>query len=193
MTQHAYHTALSRVSRPIRARAKHHPINHLKQPPLQCKILELNIPIMEPTSSTDYLNGFFRCLKIDEEYLAGKVEYFAMRLPRLRRLQNPNNPSEEIITFTDPKPPEDFLGQWVFEVAVVTWDGPYDPSLTWKPFRYWKTEPDEARITRAKEAALRATRFFKLCSYCKKINNAGHMCDNTTCQSCASEHLGVVY
>ena len=97
-----------------------------------------------------------------------------------------------ITGFRNYRATEDLIGQWIFEVGIVDWEG-HTPYMVWKRFRIWKTEPDDARIDRAKAAALGDSRFFKMCSMCKELNNAGHMCESTICQSCAEEHLGVVY
>lgn len=85
------------------------------------------------------------------------------------------------------------VGGWVFQVAVVRWPHPHEPHLEWFPFRHWKTAPDVTRLQKARAAALCRPRFFRTCSMCHKLNNAGHMHDLHTCQSCAERHLGVCY
>jgi len=82
---------------------------------------------------------------------------------------------------------------WVFQVGVVTWPEVHTPGLAWKTFRQWKTQPDASRTCRAQAAALRQSRFFRTCSSCHEITNAGHMADVETCQSCASREFGVLY
>lgn len=82
---------------------------------------------------------------------------------------------------------------WVFQVAVVRWPQPHEPHLEWIPFRHWKTAPDVTRLQKARAAALSRPRFFRACSMCHKLNNAGHMHDKQVCQSCAERHLGVCY
>ncbi len=82
---------------------------------------------------------------------------------------------------------------WVFEVGVVAWDGPHTPRIEWKPFRRWKTSPDERRLQTARAAALNQSRFFRACSMCHDLKNVGHMHDHDICQGCAEGELGVVY
>jgi len=84
-------------------------------------------------------------------------------------------------------------GAWCFEVGVVGWDGPHTPFTRWKPFRTWKTPPPEARLERAKASARKDPRFFRTCTRCHELTNAGHMHNDHTCQSCAERHLGVVH
>ena len=82
---------------------------------------------------------------------------------------------------------------WEFQVGVVTWPEVSTPALVWKTFRRWKTQPDASRTLRAQTAAMRQPRFFRTCSLCHEIINAGHMFDAETCQSCATSEFGVVY
>jgi len=82
---------------------------------------------------------------------------------------------------------------WVFEVAVVRWDGPHTPRLEWKPFRRWKRKPAEQQMARARSAALGRPSLFRRCTVCEMNRNAGHMHDRTVCQGCAERRLGVVY
>jgi hypothetical protein len=82
---------------------------------------------------------------------------------------------------------------WAFDVGVVQWPSPYSPELKWCQFRLWSRKPDAARIARAQAAALRQPRFFRRCTTCNELHNAGHMHGPDLCQSCATEKLGVVY
>jgi len=82
---------------------------------------------------------------------------------------------------------------WEFQVGVVTWPEAHMPTLAWKTFRLWKTQPDASRTCRAQAAVLRQPRFFRTCSSCHEITNAGQMDDAVTCQSCASREFGVLY
>ena len=82
---------------------------------------------------------------------------------------------------------------WNFQVGVVAWDGPHTPHLEWLPFRHWKTAPDESRLQKARASALTQPRFFRICNMCHRFNNAGHMHNHHTCQSCAERHLGIVH
>lgn len=81
--------------------------------------------------------------------------------------------------------------RWTFEVALVTWLSPYEPSLVWKPFRTWKREPDADRLLTAREAATK--RYFRICSRCHELCNLGDMHDRSICQGCAVRFLGLVY
>ncbi len=82
---------------------------------------------------------------------------------------------------------------WHFQVATVNWPHPHKPELAWVTFRRWKTVPDPARLQKARTAALANPRFFRTCSRCHELKNAGHMHDQQTCQSCAERYLGVVH
>ena len=84
-------------------------------------------------------------------------------------------------------------GQWCFQVAVVIWPTPHTPELRWTTFRKWKRPPAEPQIARAQAAARINTRFFRTCSLCGELHNVGHMHGPDICQSCAEQHLGVVY
>ncbi len=82
---------------------------------------------------------------------------------------------------------------WVFQVGIVTWPLPHTPEMKWKPFRHWKTEPNERRLKDTRNAALADPRFFRVCSECHEINNAGHMFDHAICQGCAERNHHVVF
>ena len=82
-------------------------------------------------------------------------------------------------------------GGWVFEVAVVGWESPHEPGLTWKVFRTWKREPGGERLRAAKAAAIK--RYYRTCTHCQELCQLGHMHDRTTCQGCAERLLGVVH
>ncbi len=82
---------------------------------------------------------------------------------------------------------------FIFWVGRVKWGSPYRPSIYFTPFRRWKKPPTPDMLTRARQAALRNTRFFRECAYCKQANNVGHMFDDRICQGCASRYMGVVY
>ena len=81
---------------------------------------------------------------------------------------------------------------WTFQVGVVAWEG-HAPHPEWLPFRHWQTAPDETRLQKDRASALTRPRFFRICKMCRRLNNAGHMHNHHTCQSCAERHLGVVY
>lgn len=81
---------------------------------------------------------------------------------------------------------------WSFQVATVVWEG-HTPELEWTTIRRWKTAPDPARLQKAHTAALATPRYFRTCTRCHELNNAGHMHNDHTCQSCAERHLGVVH
>lgn len=81
---------------------------------------------------------------------------------------------------------------WNLQVGVVAWDS-QEPYLEWQNFRLWKTAPDDARLQKARAAAYTNPRFFRICNMCHRLNNAGHMEYQDTCQSCAELHLGVVH
>jgi len=85
-------------------------------------------------------------------------------------------------------------GRWEFQVGVVSWvDGPHSPRLVWRPFRTWTKRPNTDRLARAKTAALRNPRFFRICTRCGQLTNTGLMHDRETCQRCASRLFGILY
>jgi hypothetical protein len=87
---------------------------------------------------------------------------------------------------------EETADGWDLQIATVVWEG-HTPELEWTTFRHWKTAPDPARLQKARTTALANSRYFRTCTRCHELNNAGHMHDKHTCQGCASLHLGVVY
>ena len=85
-------------------------------------------------------------------------------------------------------------GRWEFHVGVVRWvDGPHSPRLVWKPYRKWTKPPTAERLARAKAAALKDARLFRVCICCSHCHNAGHMFDKQTCRDCASRLFGILY
>lgn len=82
---------------------------------------------------------------------------------------------------------------FVYWVGRVRWHSPHEPSLYFTPFRHWKKHPTPAMLARARQAALRDRRFFRVCERCQHVNNVGHMHDAHTCQGCAERYLGVVH
>jgi hypothetical protein len=85
------------------------------------------------------------------------------------------------------------LEGWTFDVGLIRWSGPHTPTLEWVTYRRWKTLPTEARLQRARDAALRNHAFFRTCELCHEITNIGHMHNRTVCQGCAESKLGVVH
>lgn len=81
---------------------------------------------------------------------------------------------------------------WCFQVATVVWEG-HTPDLKWTTMRRWKAAPDPARLQKARTAALVNPRYFRTCTHCRELTNAGQMHDDHTCQSCAEAQLGVVH
>jgi hypothetical protein len=84
-------------------------------------------------------------------------------------------------------------GRWKFQVGIVAWDGPSEPRIEWRTWRSWLTPPTEKRLQKARAAAIAEPRFFRTCTRCGELNNAGHMDGQQTCQSCAERYLGVVH
>jgi hypothetical protein len=82
-------------------------------------------------------------------------------------------------------------GRWAFEVALVAWESPHEPSLEWNTFRTWKKEPSAERLLAARTAATK--RYFRTCIHCQELCNLGHMHDRSICQCCASCLLGIVH
>lgn len=84
-------------------------------------------------------------------------------------------------------------GQWEFQVGVVGWTGPHEPTLIWKSHRRWRTTPDAERLARARASALGNPRFFRTCTRCGERTNLGHMHEPEICQACAERYLGVLH
>lgn len=84
-------------------------------------------------------------------------------------------------------------GHWEFQVGVIAWDGSHTPRTDWKKFRSWHTQPDATQLVDARTAALKNPRFFRTCTQCGELNNAGHMHDQDICQGCATRYLGAIY
>lgn len=82
---------------------------------------------------------------------------------------------------------------FIYWVGRVTWNGPHEPGIYYTPFRSWKKQPTPAMIARARQAALRNRKYFRICTRCHRITNDGHMHDSNICQGCAERYLGVVY
>jgi len=88
---------------------------------------------------------------------------------------------------------EEQNGTWVFQVAVLSWDGPCTPVHDWKTLHRWKTQPDETRLAKARAKAVADPRFFRHCTLCSEVCKAGYMHSDDVCQGCAERHLGVVH
>lgn len=84
-------------------------------------------------------------------------------------------------------------GRWEFQVGTVQWDGPHTPHIEWKTYRSWRTQPNAARLARARASAIKEARFFRTCKSCDRIRNVGHMHDPQICQGCAERYLGVIH
>jgi len=84
-------------------------------------------------------------------------------------------------------------GRWEFQVGLVEWEGPHTPHIAWKTYRSWRNPPNAARLASARASAINKPCFFRTCTRCGEINNAGHMHDQQTCQGCAESYLGVVH
>ena len=82
--------------------------------------------------------------------------------------------------------------RWEFQVGVVKWTG-HTPHLAWQTYQSWRTQPNAARLARARASAINEPRFFRTCTLCREIHNAGHMHDQETCQGCAESYLGVLH
>lgn len=80
---------------------------------------------------------------------------------------------------------------WVFQVDTIHWASQI-PVPQWKTFRRWKTPPNAARLMRAKSAALRDTRFFRVCRFCQELCNAGQL-HGDICHGCAEHYLGIIH
>lgn len=84
---------------------------------------------------------------------------------------------------------------WVFEASRTEWSEQWPdhhaPAECWLIVRRWKTEPDEARLARARAYAQR--RYFRTCTHCGQVCNLGYMHDKETCMVCAAEVHGVIY
>lgn len=88
---------------------------------------------------------------------------------------------------------EETADGWDFQVGLVRWPHPSTPATNWITIRRWKLKPDQARLSRSRTAVFADPRFFRTCSMCHELNNAGHMHDQDICQRCAQGKLGAVY
>ena len=83
-------------------------------------------------------------------------------------------------------------GTWL-EVALVRWDGPHSPRLSWLAWRAWSARPRPEELDSAEAELLNDRRYFLVCAWCGRKLNAGHMHDDCICQGCAERELMVVY
>src|SRR3954451_5237173 len=82
-----------------------------------------------------------------------------------------------------------FIG-WV----DVHWDGPATPVPFLRAVAHLPADDAQHRLQAMLEIARRCReKELRTCSTCGEPHVPGHMHDRTTCQGCASAHLGVVY
>jgi hypothetical protein len=85
-------------------------------------------------------------------------------------------------------------GDWVvIDVAQIFWPSSSDPDVIWHPIKTLDKPCTAEQILRMRQQLLKRKTFFGLCELCQKRHAQGHMHNNRICQSCASDHLGVVY
>ena len=85
---------------------------------------------------------------------------------------------------------DDFI---VIEIAQVFWMSPSHPCAVWHPVTILSKGSSDAQILRAQRNTLKRKTFFGFCQMCQRHHAQGHMHNREICQSCASEHDGVVY
>ena len=83
--------------------------------------------------------------------------------------------------------------EWTeISVCEISWDSPHTPTSRWLPVTRLIPETPQREVDRTVQGLLKKSRFFRVCSRCKKRNPMGWMLDEETCQSCA-EKEGVVF
>ncbi len=79
------------------------------------------------------------------------------------------------------------------ECQVISWPHPSRPSSRWKRVNTLPTGSTAEEIGAARRLLLQDSRFFGACGMCRERQPVGWMDSERVCQSCAAEHLGVVY
>ncbi len=88
---------------------------------------------------------------------------------------------------------------FVLETLDIEWEGgPHSPVPVWKERTRWTGRPGMDELRRAIETTYQSPECFAVCEGCAREGRkarivVGHSFDGTTCQDCASKHMGVVY
>ncbi len=79
------------------------------------------------------------------------------------------------------------------ECQVISWPHPHRPRSRWVKVETLPTGSTAEEIGAARRLMLQDARFFGVCKMCRERKPKGWMHGERVCQSCAAEHLGVVY
>ncbi|WP_395737932.1 hypothetical protein [Prosthecobacter sp.] len=79
------------------------------------------------------------------------------------------------------------------ECQVISWPHPHMPRSRWVKVETLAATTPEEEILAARLHLLKLPRFFGVCRMCRERQPKGWMHSERVCQSCAVDHLGVVY
>jgi hypothetical protein len=81
----------------------------------------------------------------------------------------------------------------LLQVMQIAWPSPGSPRTYWRTVSRLPVDASPAAIAKARRAALRNPKHFRVCQECGELKPSGHMHDDKICQSCAERSHGVVY
>jgi hypothetical protein len=82
-------------------------------------------------------------------------------------------------------------GTFVIEAAVVAWQGPHSPEVSWIEATRLPSNASSEELDRVRRGLLQRRRFFVVCKGCGKRHAKGHT-DEGVCHGCM-EKSGVVF
>jgi len=87
----------------------------------------------------------------------------------------------------------DRTDRFTVECLTVTWDGPANRFEDWTVVSSPSVTSTAEHLLAYRLHLLRRRLYFKRCSNCGRLRQAGDMFDARLCHACASDVLGVVY
>jgi hypothetical protein len=108
----------------------------------------------------------------------------------LSRITRCPNDREVLAEFTRARADGDAIA---VEVCEISWPTPHTPELKWTEILRVRGEITEKEILKQRARLLQRRHFFKVCKTCGERKPVGWMHDQSMCQGCASQQLGVVY
>ena len=78
------------------------------------------------------------------------------------------------------------------QVETISWNG-HEPHGNWINVAKVSQGSTQGDVDSLINQLLSDSKYFARCQKCQELNPIGWMHDDTICQSCAEEHLGVVY
>ena len=78
------------------------------------------------------------------------------------------------------------------QVTTISWNG-HEPHGKWTNVAKIPQGSTKGDVDSLINQVLADSKYFARCQKCQELNPRGWMHDDTICQSCAVEHLGVVY